>query len=152
MARNIEDNAIVFHHRYHPGSNQCGIDSLFSWFLMLYRILEVFLIHEVNYGSQLSFNRPKCIVCHNIQKKHDKFNTICLFLCIFTYIGSNEWAWVKLMTCLLHCDKLFAIKLPNVEIMVRSTRLESMLLSNRVVFAHLKKFFSVWSPNILAPK
>ena len=68
IAGNIEDNAIVFHHRYHPGSNQRGIDWHLSGFLMLCQILEVFLFHQVNYGSQLTFDRPKYMICHNNQK------------------------------------------------------------------------------------
>ena len=72
IARDIEDNAIVFHHRYHPGSNQCSIHWHLSGFLMFCQILEVFLFHQVNYGSQLTFNRPKYIMCHNIKRKRDK--------------------------------------------------------------------------------
>ena len=55
-----------------------------------------------------------------------------------TYIGSKECACVKLITCLLHADKLLAMKLPYVETIVRSTLLDSMLLLSRVSFEHLK--------------
>ena len=62
---------------------------------------------------------------------------------INTYIGSNEPDCVILITCLLHSDKLLAIKLPYVEITVRSTLLESTLLFSNVSFPHLKKFCSI---------
>ena len=79
------------------------------------------------------------------------FNIMIDHLMSIAYIGSNECACVKLITCLLHSDKLLAIKLPYVEMTVRSTFLESMLLLSKVSFPHLKKFCSIWSPNNLAP-
>ena len=103
IARDIEDNAIVFHHRYHPGSNQCRIDWRFPGFLMLCQIIEVFLFHQVNYGSQLSFNRAKYIICQ--KNKIPMFNinrttkTISFFIDFYLH-------WLKRM-CLSQTNDLF---------------------------------------------
>ena len=55
------------------------------------------------------------------------------------------------MTCLLHSAKLSAMKLPYVDITVRSTDSESMESSINLLFSHLKLSNSNCKPKSEAP-